>query len=175
MSLRTYQEVRPWAKAIKQAVALRTMPPWSADPAVNHFANDRRLTDGEITTLSKWADLDAPEGDRANLPLLPEFVEGWTIGKPDLVVDIGQGFEIPAQGVVPYEYFVADSAFKEDTRVQAAEVRPTQRAQVHHALVFVKERGLRLPHGGEDFSSMLIGYAPGAPSIAWDPETAFLV
>lgn len=175
MALRTYAEVRPWAKAIKQAVVTRLMPPWDADPAVNHFANDRRLTDAELATVVKWVDSSAPEGDPKDLPKLPEFTRGWAIGKPDVVIDTGKDFAIPAQGIINYQYFKVDPGFKEDTWVQAAEVRPQQRAQVHHILVFVQEGGKRVTRGGDQFSDMLIGYAPGVPTITWDPDTAFMV
>ena len=175
MSFRTYSEVRPWAKAIKQAVVTRTMPPWDADPAVNHFANDRHLSDTEVATLSKWADATAPEGDAKDLPKLPTFTDGWSIGKPDLIVDTGKDFAIPAKGVISYQYFKVDPGFKEDTWIQASEVRPAQRSQVHHILVFVQEGGKRVTRAGEQFSDMLIGYAPGVPTIQWDPDTAFLV
>jgi hypothetical protein len=175
MAFRDYKEVRPWAKAIKQAVATRSMPPWSADPAVNHFANSRRLSDAEVSTIVKWADSGAPEGNPKDLPKLPAFVEGWVIGKPDAVFDTGRDFQIPAQGVVPYQYFKVDPGFTEDTWIQAAEVRPSQRAQVHHILVFVQEGNKPATRAGEQFSNMLIGYAPGVPTITWDPDTAFLV
>ena len=175
MPLRTYKEARPWAKSIKQAVALRTMPPWDADPAVDHFSNDRRLSEAQIATLVKWADAGAPEGNPKDLPKLPEFTQGWVIGKPDMTIDTGKDFTIAADGVIPYKYFKVDPGFKEDTWVQAAEVRPLQRAQVHHILVFVQEGGKRVTRAGEQFSDMLIGYAPGVPTTTWDPDTAFLV
>lgn len=175
MPLRTYSEVRPWAKALKQAVATRTMPPWHADPTIDHFRNDRRLSDNEIAAIVKWADSGAPEGNRADMPKLPDFVEGWVIGKPDITIDTGKDFNIPAEGVVPYQYFKVDPGFKEDTWIQAAEVRPSQRSQVHHILVFVQDGGKRVTRAGEQFSDMLIGYAPGVPTITWDPDTAFLV
>lgn len=175
MALRTYTEVRPYAKAIKQAVATRTMPPWHADPTVNHFANDRRLSDAEVAAIVKWADEGAPEGNPKNLPKLPEFTQGWTIGKPDVTFDTGKDFKIPAEGVVPYQYFKVDPGFKEDTWIQAAEVRPGQRSQVHHIIVFVQEGNKGATRNGEQFSNMLIGYAPGVPTITWDSDTAFLV
>src|SRR5712671_491194 len=75
MALRTYTEVRPWAKAIKQQVATRTMPPWHADPGIDKFSNDRRLTDAEVATIVKWVDAGVPEGNSADLPKLPEFTE----------------------------------------------------------------------------------------------------
>jgi Copper type II ascorbate-dependent monooxygenase, C-terminal domain len=175
MALRNYKEVRPWAKAIKQQVATRTMPPWHADPSIDKFSNDRRLTDAEVATIVKWADAGAPEGDVADMPKMPEFTEGWAFGKPDMVLDTGADYPIPATGVVAYQYFKVDPGFKEDTWVQAAEVRPTQRSQVHHILVFVQEGKQRAVRAGEQFSDMLIGYAPGVPSTTWDPDTALLV
>ena len=224
MSLRTYAETRPWARAIKQKVASREMPPWHAEAGVNRFSNDRRLTDKEVATVVAWVDGGAPEGKRADLPAPPQFTEGWGIGTPDRIVDTGVDFTIPANGVVPYQYFDVDPGFTVDTWVQAVEVRPTQRAQVHHILVFVQPpggpgRGAGLlgalfgggpprgggpgggrggpdgqgrggpggpggrggpggaggPQPGEQFRNMLIGYAPGVPTLAWDNDTAFLV
>ncbi len=175
MPLRTYKEARPWAKAIKEAVASRTMPPWMADPKVNHFKNDRHLSVEEIATVSKWAEGGAPEGNPKDLPKLPEFVQGWAIGKPDLTFDTGKDFPIPAQGVVSYQYFTVDPGFTQDTWIQAAEVRPQQRTQVHHIIVFVQQGNQRATRGGEQFSDMLIGYAPGVPTITFDPDTAYMV
>jgi hypothetical protein len=175
MTLQSYKEVRPWAAAIRQAVLSRTMPPWHADPKVNHFSNDRRLTDGELAIVAKWAENGAPEGNAADLPAPPKFVTGWKIGKPDFVADMGAEFKIPAEGVIKYQYYTIDPGFKEDKWITAVEVRPGQRTQVHHILVFVLEDGKRVVRGGEQFSDMLIGYAPGVPSVEWPDDTAFLV
>jgi hypothetical protein len=175
MALRNYKEVRPWAKAIKQQVATRTMPPWHADPSIDKFANDRRLSDAQVATIVKWADAGAPEGNAADMPKLPDFTEGWAFGKPDMVLDTGTDYPIPAKGVVAYQYFKVDPGFKEDTWVQAAEARPSQRSQVHHIIVFVQQGKQRAVRAGEQFSDMLIGYAPGVPNTTWDPDTAFLV
>jgi mono/diheme cytochrome c family protein len=175
MSLISYQDARPWAKSIKQQVAQHAMPPWDADPAVDKFSNDRHLSDAQIATIVKWADNGAPEGNRSDMPKLQEFTKGWVIGKPDMVFDTGKDFPIPADGVVPYQYFKVDPGFKEDTWVQAVEVRPQQRSQVHHILVFVNQGNQPTTRAGEQFSNMLIGYAPGVPSITWDPDTAYLV
>src|SRR6202051_2331019 len=174
MAFRTYQETRPWAKAIKQAVMTPNMPPWYADTKIDHFKNDRHLTDTEVATITQWVDAGAPEGD-GPAPKMPQFTEGWVIGKPDLILQLPKEFKIPATGVVQYQYFTIDPGFTEDTWVQAAEVRPTQRTQVHHILVFAQDGKKRNPRGGEQFSDMLIGYAPGVPSLTWDQDTAFLV
>lgn len=175
MSFRDYKEVRPWAKAIRAQVVAKTMPPWDADPKVDNFSNNRSLTETEIATITKWADNGAPEGKQSDMPKMPTFTEGWVIGKPDMVFDTGTDFKIPADGVVQYQYFKVDPKFTEDTWVQAVEVRPQQRAQVHHILVFVQQGNGPSTRAGEQFSNMLIGYAPGVPTITWDKDTAFLV
>ena len=68
MPLVTYSETRPWAKAIRNAVLSRKMPPWFADPMYGHFANDRSLSKAEIDTLVQWADAGAPAGDPKDAP-----------------------------------------------------------------------------------------------------------
>ena len=86
MSFLTYESTRPWAKAIKVAVASKKMPPWFADPQYGHFANDRSLKQGDIDTLVKWADSGAPAGDPKDAPPAIEWpADGWQI-KPDLIV-----------------------------------------------------------------------------------------
>jgi len=83
MSLVTYEDVRPWIRSIKTKVTARQMPPWFADPAVGSFANDARLTDSEISTITGWADAGAPLGNVRDMPRLPTFTEGWQLGEPD--------------------------------------------------------------------------------------------
>src|SRR6202163_787709 len=83
MSLMTYEDARPWARAIRQKVTTRQMPPWGADPSVAKYSNDVSLKQAEIDTIASWVDGGAPEGNRAELPAAPTFAEGWSIGKPD--------------------------------------------------------------------------------------------
>src|SRR5215471_14101465 len=71
MSLITYDDARPWARAVKQKVVAREMPPWGADPHIGKFANDPSLSDAEVATITAWVDAGAPEGDRADLPKPP--------------------------------------------------------------------------------------------------------
>jgi len=68
MSLVTYEQARPWARAIKAAVVSKQMPPWFADPGYAHLANERRLVEREIATLAAWADAGAPAGDPTTAP-----------------------------------------------------------------------------------------------------------
>src|SRR5207249_2109212 len=78
MSLMTYDDARPYARAIKQKVVARQMPPWGADPAFGVFKNDPRLSEKEIETIVAWVDGGAPKGDEKDLPAPPQFAEGWT-------------------------------------------------------------------------------------------------
>ncbi len=134
MSLLTYQDVRPWAKAIKQKVTRREMPPWGADPSVGKFANDPSLKPSEIDMISAWADAGAPEGNRADLPPAPRFAEGWSIGKPDYIFTMLQPFKVPADGTVPYVYITIPTNLKEDIWIRGVELKPTDRRVVHHII-----------------------------------------
>src|SRR5687767_8333904 len=82
MSLLTFKDARPWARSIAEQVKNGTMPPWHADPAVGQFANERRLTEAQKSTIARWVDAGAPEGDPKDLPAPPQYAEGWRIGQP---------------------------------------------------------------------------------------------
>src|SRR5215813_15325148 len=116
MSFLTYQEVRPWAKAIKSAVMKRQMPPWFADPAYGHFANDKRLTDADIAALSAWVDGGAVEGDAKDKPAPMVFHDGWNI-EPDMIVEMPKDFSVPAAGKVNYKNILVKVSFPEDVWV----------------------------------------------------------
>jgi hypothetical protein len=139
MSLLTYEQARPWAKSIRARVASGQMPPWHSDDPHGTFSNDRRLTDEEKSTILRWVDAGAPEGDKKALPPAPKFVEGWEIGKPDLVVSMEKPYEVPATGTIDYQYFSVPTNFTEDKWIQAIEVRPGARSVVHHILVYAKD------------------------------------
>jgi hypothetical protein len=137
MSLLTYKDARPWARAMKEAVLTRKMPPWQADPRYGHFVNDPRLTPDEIRTLQTWADSGAKEGDPHDLPPAPVFVQGWKIGTPDAVIPIPAEYVVKAHGLDQYVYLRAPTNFDEDRWVTAVELRPGNRRVVHHAHVYV--------------------------------------
>jgi hypothetical protein len=174
MPLTSYKDVRPWAKAIRERVLTRAMPPWLADPAHGTFRNDRRLSDGEIQTVKAWVDAGAPEGDPAQAPPPPEFQSGWNIGKPDQVFDIGVDYDVPATGTVAYKYFRVPTNFTEDKWVQAAEIRPDKRNVIHHIIVFLQEPRSKALLDGEG-GTLLAGFAPGEPPLRFRPGIARLV
>ena len=134
MSLVSYEDVRPWARAIKRRTAAREMPPWGADPAIGTWDNDPSLTTKQLETIAAWVDGGAPEGRKTDLPKMPEFAEGWTIGKPDIVLKMPAPFNVPADGTVPYTYITIPTNFTEDVWIRGVELRPTDRRVVHHII-----------------------------------------
>ncbi len=150
MSLVSYQDVRPWAKAIRTKVATREMPPWGADPRFGKWKDDRSLTPEQIDTILKWVDAGAPKGNDADLPKPPTFANGWTHGDPDVVIEMPIAFDIPAEGEVPVIDFFVKTPFDHNVYVKALEVRPSTPGVVHHAGLYVIDRlpdGARLEHG----------------------------
>ena len=135
MSLLTYKETRPWAAAIREAVVTHTMPPWGADPHVGQWSNDPRLSPAEIEILSNWAKGNKLEGDPEQMPSVPDFPDGWKIGKPDAVIAIPE-HKLEGTGPDEYTYVTVPTNFKEDRWIIAAELRPGNRKIVHHAHVF---------------------------------------
>src|ERR1041385_745930 len=131
MALITYQEVRPWAASIKEAVLSRKMPPWKADPHFGKWSNDPSLTAEEIRTITAWADGAKAEGDPKLMPPAPVFAEGWKIGKPDAVFSIPE-VKLEGKGSDYHTTINVPTNFKEDTWVVAAELRAGNRRIVHH-------------------------------------------
>lgn len=164
-ALTTYHAVATWAATIREVVDEGRMPPWFADPRHGQFRNDARLTAEEKHLLFAWIDAGCPEGDRAEQPAPPQFTEGWRIPKPERVLFMTEKpHEVPAEDEVRYEYFTVDPAFTEDCYVRAAEVRPGNRAVVHHALVLLVRPG-EMP----DAVGALLNYAPGmGPTVLPD-------
>ena len=192
MSLRTYQEARPWAKAMKQAVLAKKMPPWFADAQYGHFRNDRSLPQKDIDTLVSWVDAGAPEGDPKDLPQPLSFVDGWNIGQPDMVLEMPEPFRVPASGTIEYQYVVLPYKFTEDRWVQMAEVRPGNRAMVHHVIAYIRDgssKWMRDKKPGELFvpeadangnrsslnGDLLSGFAPGLPPSILEPGQGRLI
>src|SRR5579872_5526288 len=100
MPLLTYQQVRPWAAAIKESVLLKKMPPWFADPHFGKFSNDRSLNKEQMETVSAWVDQGAKPGSAKDAPAPRKFVDGWNIPTPDLVIQMPTPFSVPASGEV---------------------------------------------------------------------------
>ncbi len=196
MSLMTYNDVRPWARGIRQAVAQGVMPPWHADAPDGTFENERRLTAAEKDVIARWVAGGAPQGDPKDLPPAPQLTEGWRIGKPDAVFEMAEDYAVPASGTIEYEYFYIPTNFTEAKWLQAIEVRPGNRELVHHVLVFYaappdgprlapalklnpdhmklppRKLGTRPPRRLNLPSRILASYAPGTDPQVFRPGTA---
>ena len=118
MSLMSYQETRPWARAIRDKVSTRTMPPWYIDPnvGVQGFKYDRSLSQDQIDTIVAWVDAGAPQGNPEDLPPPRQFADRdmWHIGEPDWVVPIPEPFVVPAEGANWWGDFFSPSGLTED-------------------------------------------------------------
>jgi hypothetical protein len=185
MAFLTYAETRPWAKAIREQVVARKMPPWFADTNYGKFANDRSLTQAEIDTISAWVNAGAPAGDPKEALPPRKWPEGWNIGTPDQVFDMPTAFHVPATGAVDYQYLILPTHFTEDRWVQKVEVRTTSRSAVHHAVVYIREPGSKWLEGeplatafsvplakGFTTSDLLMVYTPGNSYDQWPPGVA---
>lgn len=162
-ALTSYEQARGWAAMIEEVVESGQMPPWHADAKYGHFANDRRLSDAEKQLVRDWVAAGAPEGDRAQLPPPRKFLSGWQLPKePDQVVFMSdKPARVPAEGVVKYQYFVTDPKLTEDKWIKSVEVRPGDRAVVHHVLVFAAAPGSRGLPGEGGSRGFLAAYVPG--------------
>ena len=159
-----YNMVRGFAPMMREVLRTQRMPPWHADPAYGHFKNDRSLTPEQTSTLVHWIEAGAPRGDGPD-PLV-EFEHNWptwALGEPDLVIDIPPT-EVPATGVVDYQYLQVPNPLDHDVWVRASEILPGERSILHHTITRFGEletegdrRGKLKRRGGGG----LAGYVPG--------------
>jgi hypothetical protein len=139
MSLITYKEVRPWAKAIREKVVNRQMPPWHLDSQYGKWENDLRLSQKDVDAVVAWVDGGAAEGNAKDLPPMPKLATGWQIGEPDVIFQMPTEFTVPAEGAVPYQHFTVPTNFKEDRYVQALEARAGNLSVVHHIVMYARD------------------------------------
>lgn len=137
-ALTTYDQVKRKKGMIEWVVEDRIMPPWYAAPGTGPWANDTGLTDQEREDLLTWINAGTPEGDAAHAPVTRTWTNGWTIGEPDLVVQLPEAVPVPAEGVVDYQYLYAPTGLTEDKWVRAVEIRAGAQEVVHHVLAFVE-------------------------------------
>ena len=159
--LLSYRDVSKRAEQILAAVEGRVMPPWKAATDFGHFADERRLGDGQVATIARWVRDGAPEGDPADLPPAPTFTPGWQVGEPDMVVEMAEPYELAAEGRDEYRCFVIPLQIPPGKYLRAVEYRPGNRKIVHHAVLSsmpAKQAQEKLAAGGgKSFAS---GLAP---------------
>jgi peroxiredoxin len=139
-ALTTYKQAVAWADDIKLYTGDRTMPPWKPR-AGKEFVGDRRLSDREVEALASWVDAGCPEGNPKDAPKPVAFPDGWALGEPDLVLEVGEDFVLGASGKDLFRVFVMPTGLTEDKFVTAFEVRPGNPRIVHHAVNFFDTTG----------------------------------
>lgn len=179
-SLLRYRSAAKRASFLHEVVDSGRMPPSKAVPGFGAFLDQPRLPRRERAILARWAETGAEEGDRSRLPRPPDFVEGWQLGRPDLVVEMAEPFSIAANGGDVYQVFVVPSGLRRDQGIAAVEFRPGNRRVVHHARVFHDETGegrardakdpavgFRSFGGADILKPPLVDWIPGALPRPW--------
>jgi hypothetical protein len=192
MSLVTYEETRPWARAMKQRVETRMMPPWHLDKTVGiqKFQNDISISDEQIATITRWVDEGAPLGNPKDMPAPKQWPsdDGWQLakqfGQPDLVIDSGS-YTMPAHGQDIWWKPLSEVPITEPRWVRAVEIRPATpdgRKIMHHVLARLQqdEPDLRKTlFTGTDADSngpgMLMEWAIGKNYDVYRPNTGKLL
>jgi Tfp pilus assembly protein PilF len=171
--LLTYQDVKRHARQIEIVTRTRFMPPWLPEPEELKFADALRLSDQQIVTIKKWVEEGALEGNPADLPPEPKFVQGWQLGEPDLVLKAAKPFVLPASGSDMYWNFIFPLPIDRTRWMKAIEIRPGEKQFIHHANILVdrqenSRRRERTPGAG--FEGMEIKIE----SEVFDPDSHFL-
>ncbi|MFZ4783420.1 MAG: redoxin family protein, partial [Armatimonadaceae bacterium] len=172
--LDTIADVKAHAAMIKQTVEQGTMPPWQAAPAVgttkSPWVNDCSIQPADKDTILTWLSGPRPLGNIAKAPKqLPAIKDGWTLGKPDMIVTMPQPLFVPATGVLPYRVMDAEVNITEDKWVQSVEVVPSAKQVVHHVLIFIRKPGQFSVEDLNERASFFAAYVPGTSTAAW-PE-----
>ena len=178
-SLLTYADVKKHARQIAEVTRSRAMPPWLPEPQELKFADDLRLPDAEIDRIQRWVEQGAMEGNPADLPPQPKFVEGWRLGQPDLILTASKPLTLPPQGTDTYWNFIFPVPIQETRWVKAVEIRPGDKRYVHHANILVDRSGAsrkREAEPGAGFGGMEIRiesqvFDPDSHLLFWKPGT----
>ena len=178
-SLLNYSDVRKHAHQIADVTRTRTMPPRLPEPQKLKFADELRLSNAEIAMIQRWVDQGEAEGNPADLPLPPKFVEGWRLGKPDMILTATKPLVLPPQGTDTYWNFIFPVPIEGTRWVKAIEIRPGDKQYVHHANILVDREGSsrkREKEPGAGFGGMEIRiesqvFDPDSHLLFWKPGT----
>ncbi len=175
--LLNYGDVKKHAAQIAAVTHIRFMPPWLPEPGYGDFVGQRRLTDGEIQAIQRWVQQGAIEGDPKDKPRAPVFVEGWQLGKPDLVLKISRAYELPAHGDSGrdvFRNFVVPVPASSARNIKAIEFRPGNAQIFHHANILVDRTESSRRLDGQDGQPGFAGMDLEIQSDHFDPDSHFL-
>ena len=178
MSLVTYEEARPWAKAIKERVLTRQMPPWHLDKTVGiqKFANDRSLSEDQISTIVRWVDGGAQKGDPKYMPAARQWPDDsvWNFkdlfgGPPDLIIK-SPAYTIPAVAQDAWYRPSVETGLTEPRWVRAIEIHPSTvkgRKITHHALATLQQQEGGNNAAAADSAAAFAGFGAGGLFMEW--------
>ena len=172
-SLLTYEDARKRAVQIAEVTRRRYMPPWLPEAGYGAFTGERRLTPAQIQSIQEWARAGAPEGRAADAPPAPVPTGEWSLGPPDLVIQVAKPFVLPADGPDLFWNFILSTGIRDARFVKAVEIRPGNARVVHHANLLIDRarstrRGEKVP--GEGFPGMDLNIE----TDTFDPDSHFL-
>ena len=178
-SLLNYSDAKRHARQIADLTRSRVMPPWLPEPQELKFADELPLSDREIELISRWVEQGSVEGNAADLPPTPKVVEGWRLGKPDLILTATKPLVLPPQGTDTYWNFIFPVPIDQTRWVKAVEIRPGDKRYVHHANILVDRAGAarqREAEPGAGFGGMEIRiesqvFDPDSHLLFWKPGT----
>ena len=174
-AMTSYETVRGFAPMIREVVRTKRMPPWFADPHYGSFVGDRSLTIEEARTLVHWVEAGAPRGTGPDpLSSQNKTWSEWSLGKPDLIVEV-PAFQVPATGVVEYQYPRAANPLGRDVWIRAVEIIPGDRRVVHHVLAGIDDPGNGAQRAIRGQIGELGGYAPGKNAVPYPQDTGILL
>lgn len=170
-----YADVQKRAQLVAELVGKRAMPPWQPEPGYGEFEGERRLTTNQIGLIQQWVAEGAVEGNPAELPPKPVWVDGWELGKPDLILRPAQSYTLAADGRDVYRNFVIPVPITNNFYVRALEFHANSRA-LHHAFMFLDRMKQSRPLEGKDgapgFGGMDLPSAVAMPQghlLSWQP------
>ena len=172
-ALQSFEQFQGRAKTIARVLQDGIMPPWKADAKYDGvFANERRLPNHEKEKILAWIEQGMARGEPAEDPPAAVWPVGWSMGEPDVVLSMEhyedgrplppEGFAVPKEGVVEYQYFKVETSWKEDRWLQAIETRPGSVDVVHHVLILIQDP--KRPSSQLDFRTYLGVAVPGDTS-----------
>ncbi len=172
-----YDMIEGFAPTIKDVIRTKRMPPWSADPEIGDFHGARQLTVEQQQNLIRWIDAGAPRGEGDD-PLANRQSDAtvWPLGEPDLIIE-APAFDVPATGIIDYQFPTAPNPLTEDKWVKAITVVPGDKTVVHHALIG-SSPDVTPPGEGNDgdvFDNYLVGFVPGSESYQYPEDSGVLV
>lgn len=178
-TLLTYKDAKSHARQLAAVTQSRFMPPWLPEPGDYNFVDDMRLSDAEVALIARWVEQGAPEGASEDLPMRPEFVEGWQMGRPDLIVKAEKPVLLPASGSDQYWNFIFRTPVKQTRWLKGIEVRPGDKRVVHHANVLVdrmqsaraQESAPEAGFGGMEIKIESEAFDPDSHFLFWKPGT----